>query len=98
MEWRVVWALWPGRTQRAGHRCKPVGHGRAMFHLILTTSAGTFRCWDEVGRKLIGIEAEELMSRTHGLCLREDLLQAITTSNWRLTVENTANCHGQLYP
>lgn len=91
MEWRF------GRRNRTGHHCRPIGQGPAMFHLILNTSVGTFHSWNEVGEKLLGIMAEELMSRTHILCLLEDTLQRVTSNNWRLMVESTTTRRSQLH-
>lgn len=89
-EWRF------NRWNRTEHNCKPVGQGRAMYHLVIATSVGTFHSWNEAGEQLLGIMAEKLMSLTQGFCIPDEILEHVVSSRWRLIVADTANCGGLL--
>lgn len=90
MEWRF------GHRDRIGHQCKPVGQGRAMYHLVVTTSVGTFYNWDEAGKQLLRITAEELMNKTHGFSIPDQILDQVVSNKCRLIAMDTANRQGQI--
>lgn len=77
---------------RSEHTCKSVGQGKPMYHLILITTAGTLQTWDEVGNQNLG--AVELMDRTQGQIILDEILQQVIKGEWQLTVEGTVNRHG----
>lgn len=85
-----------GHRNRAGYHCRPVGQGRAMYHLvpdlIVATTAGMFHSWDEAGEQMLGIAAKELMNRTHRLSIPKEILRRVVLG--RVLGECMAANHG----